>query len=273
MGDLSRYLERKPIFKAWLPAFGVFEREVRRFFLVPAQTILGPLASAFIYFGLFGLSFGKVFDDSSTSLSNGVPYILFLIPGIMAMETVTASIQNPLSSIMISKWSGTVVDLLMAPLSSFTLWLAYVFGACVRSFIVAASVFIAGSICAHNVPNVNIPLILAASFLAVAIFSSLGLILGILCKTWDQAGIIMAFVIQPLTFFSGVFFSFEFLPAWLQFVKYLNPVFYIVSMFRYAVLRSSDISIYLSFSMSLCFLCFMFVCAHFAISKKLGIRS
>ncbi len=272
MKSISEYLNRKPKFKYWLPAVGVFEREVRRFLAVPVQTLLGPLASAFIYFGLFGLSLGKVLEQSEPSLSNGFSYLIFLIPGIMAMETLNSSIQNPTSSFMIAKWSGTIVDLLMAPITPFALWFAYVCGAFVRGLIVATSVFIAGCICTQTILHFNPILLLASIFIGVGIFASLGIVLGIICKTWDQVGIILSFIIQPLIFFSGVFFSFSFLPSWLQFIKYCNPFFYIVSLYRYSILGQADISALLAGGVSLAFFICMFLIAHFVINKKLGVN-
>lgn len=272
MKQLVDYLNNPPVVKAWLPAFGVFEREVRRFFAVPAQTLLGPLGSALIYFGLFGLSLGKVLDQSPSSISAGISYVSFLIPGIMAMETVNASIQNPMSSLMIAKWSGTIVDILMAPLTPFALWSAYIFGAFVRALIVACAVLIAGIICSQNIPHVNVFLLFFSSLICVGIFGSLGIILGIICKSWDQVGMILSFIIQPLVFFSGVFFSFNFLPDWLQFVKYFNPIFYMVSLFRYSVLQKSDMNIYVAAGVAIIFLCAMFTLAQWIIKNKLGVR-
>lgn len=273
MKVLTTHLNQLAKSKWWLPAFGVFEREVRRFFAVPAQTLFGPLCSALIYFGLFGLSLGKVLDKSPASISAGIAYVVFLIPGIMAMESVNASIQNPMSSIMIAKWSGTIIDILMAPITPFALWMAYICGAFIRVMIVATAVLTAGIICSQQLPSINLIFLLFSSFVCVGIFGSFGIVLGIICKTWDQVGMILSFIIQPLVFFSGVFFSFDFLPPWLQFAKYLNPIFYIVSLFRYSVLQKSDINILVASAVSIIFLCIMFSLANLAIRHKLGVRA
>lgn len=270
---LIDHLNRKPISKNWLPAFGFFEREVRRFYSVPAQTLLGPLGSALLYFGLFGLSLGKIMDQTPNQISLGFSYVTFLIPGIMAMEVINASVQNPMSSLMIAKWSGTFIDILMAPLTPFALWISYIAGAFVRSFIVALSVLIAGIICAQFIPNVNLLMMIFSSFVSVGIFASLGVILGIICKSWDQVGMILSFIIQPLVFFSGVFFSFNSFPQWIQFVKYLNPIFYIVSLFRYSILHVADMNIAIAMLVSCLFLLILFVISFYVIQKKLGVRA
>ena len=99
---------------------------------------------------------------------------------------------------MIAKWSGTAVDLLMAPLTPFAIWLAYICGAFIRVGIVVTAVYIAGMICTQSFLPFNPILLFLSVFIAVCIFGSVGITLGILCKTWDQAGIIMSFLVQPL---------------------------------------------------------------------------
>lgn len=252
--NIQEYLKKEAIGKAWLPGFGVFEREVRRFFAVPAQTILAPFGSAVLYFSLFGLALGKLITkNSDQTLTHGFEYAVFLIPGIIAMEVVNAALQNPMSSIMIAKWSGTIVDVLMAPLSPFAMWLAYICGAIIRVFVVAIAVLIAGFLCAWTFVPFNPFFLLSALILATGIFASIGIAAGAICKSWDQVGVIMSFVVQPLVFFSGVFFSFNTFPEWIQFIRYFNPIFYIVSMVRYSILGVSDTSPLVAFSVSFLF--------------------
>ncbi len=207
MSTLQNPLTKKTVFKFYLPSFGIFEREVRRFFAVPMQTIFAPLGSALIYFSLFGLALGKFMHTATQStFSHGLPYIVFLVPGIMAMETLNASFQNPVSSIMISKWTGTIVDILMSPVSEFGLWAAYICGALIRALIVAVAVFSAGCICSGHFIHANWLLLFVAIALNVGVFAGFSVVAGSVIKTWEQFGVISSFVLQPLTFFSGVFF-------------------------------------------------------------------
>lgn len=261
--DINKYLKNETVGKSWLPAFGVFEREVRRFFAVPAQTIFAPFGSAVIYFGLFGLALGKLIStNKSPELTHGFDYIIFLIPGIMAMEVVNAALQNPMSSIMIAKWSGTIIDILMAPLSPWSMWCSYIAGAIIRALIVSLAVLFAGYLCSWTFIFFNPILLIFSIILATGIFGSIGIAAGAVCKSWDQVGVIMSFIIQPLIFFSGVFFSFQTFPEWIQFVRFINPIFYIVSMFRYSILGISDTSPLISFSVSVLF---FFICSVFSI--------
>ncbi|WP_186648239.1 ABC transporter permease [Fluviispira vulneris] len=272
--NINEYLNKKIISRAWLPGFGVFEREVRRFFAVPAQTILAPFGSSILYFALFGLSIGKLLATGHNSiLTHGFNYITFLIPGIMAMEIINAAIQNPMSSIMIAKWTGTIVDMLMAPLSPFAMWLAFVSGAIIRALIVGIAVFLSGALCAGNFIFFNpFPLILAI-ILAVGIFGSLGIAAGAICKSWEQIGVILSFIVQPLVFFSGVFFSFNSFPEWIQPIRFFNPIFYIVSMFRYSILGVSDTTPLISYGISTVFLIISSIFAIIVLKSGFGLRS
>ncbi|MBX9703210.1 MAG: ABC transporter permease [Silvanigrellaceae bacterium] len=275
--ELRKHLEIKPKQYPWLSSYGIFLRETLRFLTVPGQTILGPLVSSLIYFCLFGMALGKFIHpsgaDAHSSFTYGYSYILFLIPGIMAMEVINASIQNPMSSLMIAKWSRTIVDIQLAPVTPLGTWLAFVGGAIVRSFIIVVCVFTAGCLCAMEIPhNINIILFIASHIIAVGIFSSLGLILGIVCKTWEQAGVVLSFIIQPLVFFSGIFFSFQSFPDWLNTFKYINPIFYIVSMFRASILGIADTQMSLAFGVSLVFLLVSVFWSQIVLRKGLGTK-
>lgn len=271
--NLEQHLQKKSVWKFYLPSFGIFEREVRRFFAVPAQTILAPLGSSLIYFALFGMALGKLVQSNNQSFTHGYPYIIFLIPGIIAMETLNASFQNPISSIMISKWTGTLVDVLMSPVSPIGLWLAYVGGALIRSIVVSICIYVAGSLCAWDFVPVNLFLFIIALTLNVGIFAGFGVVMGSIVKTFEQASIVTTFVLQPLSFFSGVFFSFNSFPLWMQNVKYFNPVFYIVSMFRIAILGLADTSAYVAFGVSFLFFIVTFILSFLYLKKGFGLRN
>lgn len=261
--------------RSYLPGFGVFEREVRRFFRVPAQTLGSPLGTSLLYFVVFYFSIGKTLASSpqgQKALSLGLSYILFLIPGVMAMEVINASFQNPVSSIMQSKWMGTIVDQLMAPLDAFSMWAAYVGGAVVRALIVTVATYVAGSLFAQDFVMHNVFLLALAAVLATGMFASLGIITGVMCKSFDQVGMVGSFILQPLVFLSGVFFSLSNLPPHLAFLPYLNPVFYIVNMFRHAVLGVGDASLFTSFGAAFVFFVVLSLLALSVIRKGIGMR-
>ncbi len=274
MRNIKNFLSQPTKFYSYLPALGIWEREVRRFLVVPAQTVFTPLGTAFLYFVLFGILIGGVMEKTGAySFSHGVPYVVFLIPGLMTMENVSASFQNPVSSILIGKWTGSLIDVLMSPVSDLGLLCAYIGGAMVRATIVSVVVLFVGMICSHTIVPLNIFLLFLAISLTAIIFSSLSVIVGTYAKNFDQVGIVSSFVIQPLSFFSGIFFSFQAFPPWVQSLKFFNPIFYVVSMFRSAVLGKADVSPWLSFSMSTLFGVLAFSIAYRFIKKGFGLRN
>ena len=253
---LAGYLASPPVYKTYLPGFAVFEREVRRFFKVPSQTIFAPLGSSLLYFAIFQYSIGKLADAAGpmgSSISQGLPYLAFFIPGIMAMESINAALQNPMSSIMISKWTGTIVDQLMAPLNPFAMWLAYVTGAFVRASIVVMMAYVAGSLFLQDTLMHQPFALLGGLLCSAGIFGSVGISAGVLCKDFDQITLITSFVLQPLIFLSGVFFSFAELPASISWLPYLNPIFYLVNLYRFGVSGVSETSPLLCFAVCLAF--------------------
>ena len=189
------------------------------------------------------------------------------------METLNAAFQNPISSIMVSKWTGTLVDVITSPVTPLGLWTAFVGGALVRALIVGLAVFVAGSLCAMQFIHVNWFLLIPAIMINVGVFAGFGVVIGSVAKTWEQMGIVTSFILQPLTFFSGVFFSFNTFPEWIQNIKYFNPIFYIVSMFRYSVLGYADTSPVIAYGVSIGFLILTFILSQLFLRKGFGLRN
>lgn len=276
MSKLGELMKKPVIFRAVLPGFGIFEREVRRFFTVPAQTLGAPLGSSLLYFTVFHLSLGRVVANSASAesaLSLGVDYIHFLIPGIMAMEMVNASFQNPVSSLLISKWNGNIIDQLMAPIDAFSTWCGYIGGALVRAAVVATMTYIAGAIFSQSLPMHNIFSFVFACTLIAGIFGSIGIAAGVLCKTFDQVGMIGSFILQPLMFLSGVFFSLSMLPENLAWLPYINPAYYIINMVRYSLIGVADVGPQISFPVSAAFFVILALCSIRVIHAGKGLRA
>lgn len=274
--DIKALYEKPLKHKSYLPGIGLFEREVRRFFTVPAQTLGGPLGSSLLYFAVFHLSLGRLVSQSGNAqnaLSLGVDYIHFLIPGIMSLEMVNASFQNPVSSLLISKWNGNIIDQLMAPLDAFSQWLGYIAGAVVRTLVVATMTYIAGSIFGGFLPLHNFFSFVLSCLLISGIFGSIGVIGGVLCRTFDQVGMIGSFIIQPLMFLSGVFFSLSTLPENYKWLPHLNPGYYIVNMVRYSVIGVADTAPTVSFGVSALFFIVLAVVAVRVVHVGKGLRA
>lgn len=215
----------------------LFRKEVKRFTKVWQQTVVSPLMTTSLYFLVFGVALGARLQDI-----HGVPYIEFVIPGLIMLAMITNSFLNAASSLFQSKINGTIVDLLVAPLGTFELIAAYVAAAAVRSFIVGALVYAVAA--AFTGPS------LASAFwtlyfaLAVTIaFSLLGLIAAIWAEKFDHLSLFPNFILTPLTFLGGVFYSVEMLPAPWDTLSKLNPILYVVNGLRYGLLGISDVPI------------------------------
>ena len=211
-------------------------KEVRRFMRVPGQTLLSPVVTTALYFVVFGWSLG-----ASLREIHGVPYARFIVPGLVALGVVTNAYLNTASSMFVMKLQGTIVDLLVSPLSYGELLVGMVVAAVWRGLLVGAITWlVAGAFGGFELahPAVALGLLL----LAAVGFASLGLVTAIWAKTFEQVNIVPTFVITPLTFLGGVFYSVDMLPAGLRAFTLWNPVFYMVDGLRFGMLGVSDTS-------------------------------
>jgi len=220
----------------WLGLATLARREVQRFLSVWTQTLLAPLITAGLFLAIFALAIGP---NRGTVM--GVPFIQFLAPGILMMTVVQNAFANTSSSIMIAKVQGNIVDTLMPPLSPLELVLGYMAGAVGRGVVVALAVLIAmvltvGAGVAH-------PLwVLVFTVLGSAFLGGLGIVAAIFASKFDQMAAITNFIVTPLSFLSGTFYSIEALPEAMYWPTHLNPVFYLIDGVRYGMIGTSDSS-------------------------------
>ena len=218
----------------------LFYKESLRFWKVATQTIAAPVVTAMLYL----LIFGHVLDGRVEML-DGVSYTAFLIPGLVMMSVLQNAFANSSSSIIQSKIMGNLVFILLTPLSHWGWFLAYVGSSVVRGLVVGLGVFAVTAFFA--VPGFVAPLwIVVFAFLGAAILGTLGLIAGLWAEKFDQMAVFQNFLIMPMTFLSGVFYSIHSLPAFWQTVSHLNPFFYMIDGFRYGFFGVSDISPWVS---------------------------
>jgi ABC-2 type transport system permease protein len=223
----------------------LFYKEVLRFLKVWLQTIMAPVVAGI----LFLLVFGQVSIGRAEPLA-GVSYIAFLIPGLMMMLLIQNAFANTSSSLIQSKVAGNIVFLLLAPLSYFEFFAAFVAGAVVRGLLVGAGVYLAVA-WAAPVPIHNIGVILLFASLGAAVLGAIGMIAGIWAQKFDQLAGFQNFIILPLSFLSGVFYSLQGLPPFWRTLSHLNPFFYMVDGFRYGFFGVSDVSPWLSLAVVL----------------------
>ncbi|WP_286744242.1 ABC transporter permease [Aquabacterium sp. UBA2148] len=228
----------------WLASFQgarpLFVKEVLRFWKVSFQTVGAPVLTAVLYL----LIFGHVLEDH-VQVYKGVGYTSFLVPGLVMMSVLQNAFANSSSSLIQSKITGNLVFVLLSPLSHRAWFLAYVGASLVRGLLVGAGVWLATLFFAP--PQFAQPLwALAFGLLGGCLLGSLGLIAGLWADKFDQMAAFQNFIILPMTFLSGVFYSVHSLPPFWHGVSRLNPFFYLIDGFRHGFFGQSDVSPWLS---------------------------
>jgi len=220
----------------WLGLWTLTLREVQRFLAVWTQTLLAPLVTAGLFLLIFTIAIGPTRGEVM-----GVSFVEFIAPGILMMMVIQNAFANSSSSIMVSKVQGNIVDTLMPPLSPGELVLGYLAGAVGRGLFVALGIGI-GMLAVLGIGLAHPLWVLVFVLLGSAFLGALGVIAGIFAQKFDQMAAITNFVITPLSFLSGTFYSVESLPPVMWEITHLNPVFYLIDGVRYGVLGISDSS-------------------------------
>jgi len=211
-------------------------KEVLRFWKVSFQTVAAPVLTAVLYLMIFG----HVLEDH-VKVYDQVSYTAFLVPGLVMMSVLQNAFANSSSSLIQSKIMGNLVFLLLTPLSHWSWFVAYVGSSIARGLAVGTGVFVVTAWFAHL--SFVAPLwILVFAILGAAMLGALGLIAGLWAEKFDQLAAFQNFIIMPMTFLSGVFYSIHSLPGFWQQVSHLNPFFYMIDGFRYGFFGVSDVS-------------------------------
>jgi len=224
-------------FVNWIGFKSLWLKECNRFMTVWQQTLLSPLVSSLLFLSVLSLALGNNRGDVL-----GYSFISFLAPGLIAMSILTQSFSHSVSSLMIGKIQGNIVDMLYAPLSALEVSMAIILAALTRSFLIAL-ISIAVFSLIVEIPINNVFYIFIFGFLSAFILGGLGFITGLWAEKFDHTATVTNFIITPLSFLSGVFYSIDKLPVFFQTVSYLNPFFYMIDGFRYGFLGKSDSSI------------------------------
>jgi ABC-2 type transport system permease protein len=226
----------------WIGFKSLWFKECNRFMTVWQQTLLSPLVSSLLFLSVLTLALG---NEKSDVL--GFSFISFLAPGLIAMSIITQSFSHSVSSLMIGKIQGNIVDMLYAPLSALEVSMAIILAALTRSFLIAIISITVFSLIVE-IPISNIFYIGIFGFLSAFILGSLGFITGLWAEKFDHTATVANFIITPLSFLSGVFYSIEKLPEFFQIISRINPFFYMIDGFRYGFLGNSDGSINIGLS-------------------------
>lgn len=229
----------------WLGLWTLYKKEVRRFLKVSFQTVLAPVATTLLFMMVFALAIGV-----SREAPGGVPFVMFLAPGLIMMGLLNNSFANSSSSLIVAKVQGNTVDFLMPPLSPAELAAAFIGGAVTRGVIVALASAVV------IVPFVALPIthvwaILFFGVGAAAMLGMVGVIAGVWAEKFDHLAVITNFIIMPLTFLSGTFYSISILPEPFQTISHINPFFYLIDGFRYGFIGYADGNIAIGVAMVL----------------------
>ncbi|OGQ08955.1 MAG: hypothetical protein A3G32_00540 [Deltaproteobacteria bacterium RIFCSPLOWO2_12_FULL_40_28] len=230
----------------WTGFLTLIDREFYRFMRLSRQTIFPPLITTVLFILIFGYSLGTKIHEI-----HGFSYILYIFPGLLQMGVINNAYANSSTSLFMSRFERSIENMLVAPLTPFQLVTSYMMGALLRGLVVAIAIYVA------SLPFVSIPvahpfLILASLVFSSLFFGGLGIVCGLWSESWDKIALYTNFVLTPLTYLGGVFYSLEMLPPFWHKVSLINPIFYSVDLIRYGFLGHSDASPV--FSLSLLFL-------------------
>jgi ABC-2 type transport system permease protein len=217
-----------------LGLYTLCEREILRFTVVWTQTLLAPLVTSGLFLLIFTIAIGPQRGDVM-----GVAFTDFIAPGILMMTVIQNAFTNSSSSIMVSKVQGNIVDTLMPPLSPAELVVGYMAGAIARGLIVAVAIAIGLALTTGLVPSHPLWLLVFV-ILGSALMGGIGIVAGIYAQKFDQMAAITNFIITPLAFLSGTFYSVEALPAGLREITHVNPIFYLIDGVRFGMIGVSD---------------------------------
>ena len=241
-------------------------REIRRFTRIWAQTLLPPAVTMTLYFIIFGNLIGSRIGEMG-----GFDYMSFIVPGLIMMAVITSSYANVVSSFFSMKFQRSIEELLVSPVPNWVILSGYVTGGMARGLGIGLIVTLL-SLAFTRLSIHNLPMMVLTVFLTPALFSLGGFINAMLATKFDDISIVPTFVLTPLTYLGGVFYSIDLLPGFWQGVSMINPILYMVNGFRYGILGVSDVNPFVSLGMILVFISVLSVIALRMLERGKGIR-
>ncbi|MBL6781561.1 MAG: ABC transporter permease [Alphaproteobacteria bacterium] len=221
----------------WVGLTTLYKREVMRFVKILGQTVAAPVITTWLFLTIFAVAIGDRVD-----VMGDMSLLTFLAPGLIMMTVLQNAFANTSSSLVIGKVQGNIVDLIMPPMSAYELFLGMVAAGITRGLMVAIAAILTLPLLGINIIPANIFAALAFLLLGGGIMAVIGLIAGIWADKFDSLATITNFVIQPLVFLSGTFYTIDRLPEPIAFIAYFNPIFYMIDGFRYAMTGFSSAS-------------------------------
>lgn len=245
----------------------IWIKECTRFLRIWVQTLVPPAITMTLYFIIFGNLIGERIGQM-----DGVSYMEFIVPGLIMMSVITNAYSNVASSFFSAKFQRNIEEMLVAPVSTMTIILGYIGGGVARSLIVAVVVTVVSSFFV-TLDIQHFWIIVVTVILTATLFALAGLVNAVFAKTFDDISIIPTFVLTPLTYLGGVFYSISLLPEFWQWVSKVNPIIYMVNSFRYGFIGVSDINAYVALGVLVLFNLAFFTLAWMLLKRGIGIRS
>ena len=248
------------------PAVGaIYHFEMARTFRTIVQSIVSPVLTTSLYFVVFGSAIGKRMTEV-----HGVPYGAFIVPGLIMLSVLTESISNASLGIYFPKFTGTIYEILSAPISAFEIVVGFVGAAATKSLMIGVIILLTAAMFVHL--DIQHPVWMALIMILMSVaFSLFGFILGVWADGFEKLSFVPVLIITPLTFLGGSFYSIDMLPPVWHTITLFNPVVYLISLFRWSFFDTSDVSVGTSLAMTLLFIaiCLSFITWIFKTGYKL----
>ena len=242
-------------------------KEFLRFIRIWIQTVVPPMVSAALYYIIFGNLIG-----SNLNPIKGFNYMEFIAPGLIMMAIISNSYANVVSSFFGAKFHRHIEEMLVSSMPNYIIVLGFVSGGIARGMVVGVAVTVT-SLLFIDALIFDLVVIIAVALLTATLFSLAGLINGVFAKSFDDISIIPTFVLTPLIYLGGIFYSIQMLPEFWQLVSFLNPILYMVNAFRYGMLGVTDIDLRLAFTILCGFVLILYLLSLYLVNKGVGIKS
>ncbi|MDG6347276.1 ABC transporter permease [Luteimonas sp. 8-5] len=251
----------------WTALGTIARREVARILRIWTQTLIPPAITMTLYFLIFGGLIG-----SRVGKMDGISYMDFIVPGLVMMSVIQNSYGNISSSFFGAKFGRHVEELLVSPMPHWVILGGYVAGAVLRGLMVGVIVLLIAMLFTEvRIPH---PLVTASTvLLGATIFSLAGFVNAVFAKKFDDVAIVPVFILTPLTYLGGVFYSIRLLPGWAEAATHANPIFYMVNAFRYGLLGVSDVPLWVAYALMLAFVLALTVLSLWLLRRGVGLRS
>lgn len=251
----------------WIAYKTIVVKEILRFSRIWVQTIFPPIITTSLYLLIFGGLMGERIGDMQ-----GVDYLHFIIPGIILMTVIQNSYANTVASFFLAKFNHSIEELLISPVSYWVILLGYISGGIARGFTVGLGVFIAVSFFV-DLQIYNVWIVLITFLLTAILFSLAGFINAVFAQSFDDISIVPTFILMPMTYLGGMFYSVEILPEFWQDLSKFNPIYYMVDSFRMGFLGSSTTDFWVSMTVLSSMIIVLAVSAFYLLKRGVNIKT